>query len=170
MRFKHLTVFVMAASLAACTTNPYTGEREASNKARGAAIGAGIGAVLGVLTGDDSDERRKRALIGIGVGALAGTAVGAYMDAQEAKLRAQLHGRLGDRVGGVPKVERLGGIAPKTICRLGLPNDPAHGGHRLDGVAPGGSFAGQHDGIRAIENGIGDVRGLRPCRGRVGDH
>ncbi|MEM1434667.1 MAG: OmpA family protein [Pseudomonadota bacterium] len=87
---------------AGCTTNPYTGESEASNKAKGAAIGAAIGAVAGVLAGDDADERREKALIGIGVGALAGTAVGAYMDAQEAKLREQLRGtgvsvtRLGD--------------------------------------------------------------------------
>ncbi|MEM6708319.1 MAG: OmpA family protein [Pseudomonadota bacterium] len=86
----------------ACTTNPYTGEREASNKAKAAAVGAAIGAVAGVLAGDDADERRERALIGIGVGALAGTAVGAYMDVQEAKLREQLRGtgvsvtRLGD--------------------------------------------------------------------------
>ncbi|MEM7101207.1 MAG: OmpA family protein [Pseudomonadota bacterium] len=73
-----------------CTTNPYTGEREASNKGKGAAWGAAIGAVVGAITGDDADERRKRALIGAGVGALAGTSVGAYMDRQEAVLRAQL--------------------------------------------------------------------------------
>lgn len=78
--------------VAACTTNPYTGERKASNKAKGAGIGAAVGAVLGVLSGSDADERRKRALIGAGVGALAGTAVGAYMDKQENKLREQLAG------------------------------------------------------------------------------
>ena len=78
--------------VAACTTNPYTGEREASNKAKGAAIGAAVGAVAGVLIGDDADERREKALIGAGIGALAGTAVGAYMDAQENKLRQQLQG------------------------------------------------------------------------------
>ena len=95
---------VVLASLVACTTNPYTGEQEASNKAKGAAIGAGVGAVIGVLTGDDADERRKRALIGAGAGALAGTAVGAYMDAQEDKLREQLRGtgvsvtRIGDDI------------------------------------------------------------------------
>lgn len=93
---------IFAIMATACTTNPYTGEREASNKAKGAAIGAAIGAVAGILSGDDADERRERALIGIGVGALAGTAVGAYMDAQEAKLREQLQGtgvsvtRIGD--------------------------------------------------------------------------
>ena len=94
----------LAIGLSACTTNPYTGEREASNTAKGAGIGAAIGAVVGVLSGDDADERRKNALIGAGVGALAGGAVGAYMDAQEAKLREQLANtgvsvtRLGDDI------------------------------------------------------------------------
>ena len=80
----------LAVICVACTTNPYTHERQASNKGKGAAIGAAVGAVLGVATGDDADERRKRALIGAGVGALTGTAIGHYMDAQEAKLREQL--------------------------------------------------------------------------------
>lgn len=90
--------------LTACTTNPYTGEREASNKGKGAGIGAAIGAVVGALSGDDADERRKRALIGAGVGALTGTAIGAYMDKQENELREQLAGsgvsvtRMGDDV------------------------------------------------------------------------
>ncbi len=93
-----------ALLLTACTTNPYTGESEASNKAKAAGIGAAIGAIIGVATGDDADERRKRALIGAGVGALAGTGVGAYMDAQESRLRQQLEGsgvsvtRMGDDV------------------------------------------------------------------------
>ncbi len=92
MKLDRLILVVGVLALAACTTNPYTGEQEASNKAKGAAIGAAAGAVVGVLTGDNADERRKRALIGAGVGALAGTAVGAYMDAQEDKLRRQLQG------------------------------------------------------------------------------
>ena len=102
MGIKNLAIALALVALTACTTNPYTGDRKASNKAKGAGIGAAIGAVVGALTGDDADERRKRALIGAGVGALAGTGVGAYMDAQEAKLRNQLQGsgvsvtRLGD--------------------------------------------------------------------------
>ena len=87
-----LLATLLATMLVGCTTNPYTGEREASNKAKGAGIGAAIGAVIGVLSGDDADERRKNGLIGAGVGALAGTGVGAYMDAQENKLREQLSG------------------------------------------------------------------------------
>lgn len=102
MRLVPLTILVFG--LVGCTTNPYTGEEQASNTAKGAAIGAAAGAVVGVLTGDDADERRKNALIGAGVGALGGAAVGAYMDAQEAKLREQLQGtgvsvtRLGDDI------------------------------------------------------------------------
>lgn len=101
---RKLLLLILVLSATACTTNPYTGERQASKKARNAGIGAAVGAVIGALTGDDADERRKRALIGAGAGALAGTAVGAYMDAQEARLREQLRGtgvsvtRMGDDV------------------------------------------------------------------------
>jgi outer membrane protein OmpA-like peptidoglycan-associated protein len=109
MRMHTLTtraLFAIAAIsfIAACTTNPYTGERQASRTAVGAGIGAAVGAVAGVLTGSDADERRKRALIGAGVGALAGGAVGAYMDRQEARLREELQGtgvsvtRIGDDI------------------------------------------------------------------------
>ncbi len=92
MTFRVAFLAVCGLVLSACTTNPYTGEREASNKAKGAAIGAAVGAVAGVLIGDDADDRREKALIGAGIGALSGTAIGAYMDAQENKLRDQLRG------------------------------------------------------------------------------
>jgi outer membrane protein OmpA-like peptidoglycan-associated protein len=83
----------LLAFIAACTTNPYTGEQEASNKAKGAGVGAAAGAVIGAIAGGgSSEERRKKALIGAGIGALAGVGVGAYMDAQEDKLRQQLAG------------------------------------------------------------------------------
>jgi outer membrane protein OmpA-like peptidoglycan-associated protein len=97
---------VLAAFLvAACNTNPYTGQQQASNTGKGAGIGAAAGAVIGALAGGDSSkERRKKALIGAGIGALAGAGVGAYMDAQENKLRQQLAGtgvsvtRVGDNI------------------------------------------------------------------------
>lgn len=92
MKFRMFTITLLGILIASCTTNPYTGEREASNKAKGAGIGAAVGAVVGVLSGEDADERRKRALIGAGVGALGGTAVGAYMDKQENELRRRLQG------------------------------------------------------------------------------
>ena len=76
----------LSIGLAGCTTNPYTGEQQASKTAKGAGIGALAGAVAGVIAGDS----RKSALIGAGIGALAGGAVGYYMDQQENKLRAKL--------------------------------------------------------------------------------
>ncbi len=80
-------------ALAGCqTTNPYTGEQQASKTSIGAGIGALAGAVLGAATGKDAKDRRKRALIGAGIGGLAGAGVGAYMDQQEAKLRQKLAG------------------------------------------------------------------------------
>lgn len=77
--------------LAACTTNAYTGERKASNTAKGAAIGAAIGAGIGALTHTSKGkEAAKNAAIGAGIGAIAGGAVGIYMDQQEKKLRERL--------------------------------------------------------------------------------
>jgi outer membrane protein OmpA-like peptidoglycan-associated protein len=90
-----ITLLVVSASMAlsgCMTTDAYTGDKKVTNTTKGAGIGALAGAVLGAATGDNSKERRKRALIGAGVGALAGAGVGAYMDRQEAKLRAQLQG------------------------------------------------------------------------------
>jgi outer membrane protein OmpA-like peptidoglycan-associated protein len=86
------------------TYNPFTGEKETSNAAKGAMIGAAAGAVAGLASGDDAVERRQHALIGAGIGALAGGAVGYYMDRQEAKLREELAGtgvsvtRIGDNI------------------------------------------------------------------------
>ena len=72
--------------LGACTTNPYTGEKQASK----AGMGAGIGAVAGGLIGAATGGSRSAILLGVGIGALAGGGVGYYMDKQEDKLRMQL--------------------------------------------------------------------------------
>jgi outer membrane protein OmpA-like peptidoglycan-associated protein len=102
--FIHLVSMMALIMLSGCTTNPYTGERQASKAAIGAGIGAAAGAAVGALSGGHSKERRKKALIGAGVGALAGGGVGYYMDVQEAKLREQLRGtgvgvtRVGDEI------------------------------------------------------------------------
>ena len=91
----------LVAFAAACTTDPYTGEKQVSRAAIGAAIGAGVGAGIGALAGR---HHARNALIGAGAGALAGGAVGGYMDYQEAKLRKQLAGtgvgvtRVGDEI------------------------------------------------------------------------
>ncbi|HZF28121.1 MAG TPA: OmpA family protein [Gammaproteobacteria bacterium] len=89
----------------ACTTlDPYTREERPAKAQRQAVIGAAAGAVAGLITGDSSMERKKRALVGAGLGALAGGGVGAYMDRQDAKLRAELEGtgvsvtRIGDNI------------------------------------------------------------------------
>lgn len=76
--------------LGACTTDPFTGERQLSKTAAGAAIGAASGAAIGAIA--DKEKRARGALIGAGVGALAGGAVGGYMDIQEKKLRERLAG------------------------------------------------------------------------------
>jgi outer membrane protein OmpA-like peptidoglycan-associated protein len=93
-RISVLGVVLIGVVLAGCqTTNPYTGEQQTSNTAKGAGIGAAAGAVIGAVAGGgSSQERRKKALIGAGIGALAGAGVGAYMDQQEAQLRQQLQG------------------------------------------------------------------------------
>jgi outer membrane protein OmpA-like peptidoglycan-associated protein len=81
-------LLAIAVGITGCTTNPYTGEEEASNKAKGAGIGAAAGAVIGAIAGGS----RRSVLIGAGIGALSGLAVGAYMDREEERLRAQLQG------------------------------------------------------------------------------
>jgi outer membrane protein OmpA-like peptidoglycan-associated protein len=90
MKTKIIAAVAATALLAACTTDPYTGQQKVSNTAGGAAIGAGLGALAGIALGGGND--RRNALIGAGVGALAGGAIGNYMDRQEAELRAQLQG------------------------------------------------------------------------------
>jgi outer membrane protein OmpA-like peptidoglycan-associated protein len=101
MSKKIVAAFVAATMLAACTTDPYTGEQKVSNTAGGAAIGAGLGALAGMMAGGND---RRNALIGAGIGALAGGAIGVTMDRNEAELRAQLQGtgvsvtRVGDQI------------------------------------------------------------------------
>lgn len=76
--------------LAACTTNPFTGEREVSRTAGLGIGGAIVGGVFGAAL--SSDDRLRGALIGAGIGGIAGGGVGLYMDRQEAALREELAG------------------------------------------------------------------------------
>jgi outer membrane protein OmpA-like peptidoglycan-associated protein len=80
-------ILVLTLGASACTTNPYTGEKEASKTGIGAGIGAASGAILGAIAGGG---KRKNVLLGAGLGALAGGGVGYYMDKQDDELRAQL--------------------------------------------------------------------------------
>ena len=79
-----------ALALAACTTDPYTGQRKISNAAVGASVGLLGGYLLGDLVGGRGDRTEK--IVGAGIGAIAGGAVGYYMDRQEAELRRQTAG------------------------------------------------------------------------------
>jgi outer membrane protein OmpA-like peptidoglycan-associated protein len=78
---------VLTLGATACTTNPYTGEQQASKTGIGAGVGAAGGAILGAIAGGG---KRKNVLIGAGIGALAGGGAGYYMDKQDNELRAQL--------------------------------------------------------------------------------
>ncbi len=86
MRAASLVSMILVLGLTACTTNPYTGEQEASKAAK---YGGGAAALCGILGALDSREKAARAAIGCGI---VGAGVGAYMDVQEAKLREQLQG------------------------------------------------------------------------------
>jgi outer membrane protein OmpA-like peptidoglycan-associated protein len=105
MKLAIITLTAASVALAACTTNPFSGEQQVSNTAVGAGTGAALGAAAGALLGaTTSIKTRKAALIGAGVGALAGGGVGVYMDNQEAQLRQRLASsgvsvtRVGDRI------------------------------------------------------------------------
>ncbi len=104
---KHAIIALTAASfaLAACTSNPFSGDQQVSNTAIGAGTGAAVGAAAGALLGATTSlNTRKAALIGAGIGAIGGGGVGVYMDNQEAQLRKRLASsgvsvtRVGDRI------------------------------------------------------------------------
>jgi len=83
---KQVAIVVAGAFfVAACSTNPYTGERQASKTGIGAGLGALVGGIGGAIVGG-----RNAVLIGAGVGALVGGGIGSYMDKQEADLRERL--------------------------------------------------------------------------------
>ncbi|MES2819903.1 MAG: OmpA family protein [Pseudomonadota bacterium] len=88
---RHLVFATAVLTLVGCTTNPYTGEREAGKAGIYGGIGAVTGALIGAATSSKKD-RGKGALIGAAVGGAAGGGYGYYVDTQEAKLRQTLQG------------------------------------------------------------------------------
>jgi len=84
---KTILSLIAVSFLAACATDPYTGESKVSKTAWGTGIGTAVGAGVGALIGGE-----KGALIGAGVGAGVGAASGGYMDIQARKLRESLQG------------------------------------------------------------------------------
>ena len=84
---KLIGIAILTSMLAACATDPYTGESKVAKTAWGTGIGTAVGAGVGALIGGE-----KGALIGAGVGAATGAATGGYMDLQARELRQQLQG------------------------------------------------------------------------------
>lgn len=85
-----LIAAVAAMTLTGCVTNPETGNRTVSKTAIGGVGGALGGYLLGDLLGGRNDRTEK--IVGAGIGAIAGAGVGAYMDAQEKKMRERTAG------------------------------------------------------------------------------
>lgn len=85
-----LSLIAAILPLAACVTDPETGNRTISKAAIGGVGGALGGYLLGDLVGGKRDRTEK--IVGAGIGAIAGAGVGYYMDEQERKLREQTAG------------------------------------------------------------------------------
>jgi len=83
-----ITLLTGAIFLTGCTTNPYTGQSQASKTGIGAGIGAASGAVLGQLIGHNATATIAGAALGAAVGGVAGN----VMDRQASLLRQQLQG------------------------------------------------------------------------------
>jgi outer membrane protein OmpA-like peptidoglycan-associated protein len=93
MKFTIIALTAASFILAACSTDPYTGEQKVSNTAMGAGTGAILGTAAGAIIGGTTKLKTGNAmLVGAGLGAIAGGGVGVYMDNQEAKLRQRLEG------------------------------------------------------------------------------
>ena len=147
IRSKIAVVAAVPLLLSACTTDPYIGEKKVSKTAIGAGIGAVVGALGGAAVG--GDKKRKEILIGAGIGALAGGGIGAYMDAQDRKLREKLQGMQDTLVGAED-----GSEAFARLARIWSSNESARRGglmkelkvadlaedvrKAIDGVAVGG--------------------------------
>lgn len=85
-----VAVTVASLGVAACVTDPNTGQQGMTRAGGGALAGAGAGALLGALLGGRNN--RAEVLIGTGIGAIAGASIGGYMDKQERELRARTAG------------------------------------------------------------------------------
>lgn len=81
---------MLALTTTACVTDPTTGKKHLSKAAIGGVGGALGGYLLGDLVGGKRDRTEK--IVGAGIGAVAGAGIGAYMDAQEKKLREKTAG------------------------------------------------------------------------------
>jgi hypothetical protein len=53
---------------------------------------------------------------------------------------------------------------------FGFDDDARHDGNGFAGILAAGGFGGEHDGVGAVENGVGDVAGFGARGARVFDH
>ena len=84
-RFVSILVAASLVFASGCqTTDPYTGESKTLGAVKYGAIGA---AICGIIGSRQSSKRARNAAVGCGV---IGASIGAYMDAQESKLRESL--------------------------------------------------------------------------------
>lgn len=84
-----LITAVSSVFLAACVTDPYTGQSTLSKTAMGGGIGAASGAAIGTAFGGND---WKNAGWGALAGGALGAAVGAYMDHQQKEMEQSLQG------------------------------------------------------------------------------
>ncbi len=87
---KALILGAVAIFAVGCTTNPYTGEKQASKTVTSGAGGAAAGAAAGAIIGAIAGNAGKGAAIGAASGAAIGVGIGVYQDRQQAKLRERL--------------------------------------------------------------------------------
>lgn len=77
-------------ALAACVTDPNTGQQRINRTALGGIGGALGGYLLGDIVGGRRDRTEK--IVGAGIGAVAGAGVGYYLEQQERELRQKTAG------------------------------------------------------------------------------
>lgn len=77
-------------ALAACVTDPETGQQRINRAAIGGIGGALGGYLLGDIVGGRRDRTEK--IVGAGIGAVAGAGIGYYLEQQERELRAKTAG------------------------------------------------------------------------------
>ena len=87
MRALVITALVGSMSLAGCTTDPTTGQRDYNKTAIGAGLGTLLGAGVAKSNGDSDKAGRAAA-----IGAVVGAAGGYFLDQKEKKLRQQMAG------------------------------------------------------------------------------
>jgi len=90
VKFRAAAALVLMTGLAACETDPYTGEQRVSGAGSGALGGAAVGGVLGAIIG--GRDARAAALLGAGIGAIAGATIGDAAEQNQRRLESDLRG------------------------------------------------------------------------------